>query len=358
MATSFAGLGSARIAGPDEPKRKADHVRLAALAVPLPRMRRDNVASATYSSPRQGLGLGSGFELRLDERAASTAETPRPTFEIARPSLLSYSEKAQNSYSGVSGTSRSSSRRPSPTAMSMAGSNLTSISGASGASSARPYTSSLAPSELPFLPSGSARILQLGSAAMDEWRLRTANARDAHAIANTKSYYDTQGGRLIDRLNEINKSLILNNPKRAEAQQHRKDLIELDNKLLKQRVIDTPISLPPPDLKAREVGERQLNNAIESRQRRMAAIRRQNALMRKNMERQPPAVDMQLRPGIKVGGSLYHIVPPSKDGKESAGKEGASSDEEKRQQEKRPQEKRPPDLKNRPEWTYSSHAGL
>ena len=29
---------------------------------------------------------------------------------------------------------------------------------------------------------------------MDEWRLRTANHRDQKALANTKSYYDTQVG--------------------------------------------------------------------------------------------------------------------------------------------------------------------
>ena len=40
---------------------------------------------------------------------------------------------------------------------------------------------------LPFLPSGSPRIIYSGSATNDEWQLKQSKARDAEAIANAKA---------------------------------------------------------------------------------------------------------------------------------------------------------------------------
>ena len=86
--------------------------------------------------------------------------------------------------------------------------------------------------ELPLLPSGSARILLNGSAAVDGWALKTSKDRDAHAIRTTKSYYNT---RIISGSLQY-AHLVLDNPKRAMAEARKREAVELDNRLMNERV--------------------------------------------------------------------------------------------------------------------------
>ena len=83
------------------------------------------------------------------------------------------------------------------------------------------------------MPSGSARIVYHGSVAIDGWHLRTSKERDAAAIQNSKSYYNTQKH---DPMLVLQRRLVLDNPKRAMAEAMKREAVELDNRLYNERL--------------------------------------------------------------------------------------------------------------------------
>ena len=139
----------------------------------------------------------------------------------------------------------------------------------------------------PLQPSGSRRLLLQGSAAVDRWWLHQSKQRDARAIATTTSYLNT---RKPNPGHAAGRKLILHNAKRAMQQAHRQELIDLDNRIMENNILLSVGSLPPPNLKALEVGARQMANALQVRRRREFYIRKENARVQRNMERQPGVV--------------------------------------------------------------------
>ena len=189
----------------------------------------------------------------------------------------------------------------------------------------------------PMQPSGSRRVVLTGSPAVDRWTLETSNQRDARAIATARSSYSHKV--LMDPWDQVGKSLIENNAKRAMQEVHKRELIEVDNLIMQRNIRDSVGSMPPPNLKALQTGARQAANSLQvgtqalllhgehlrhhktgtiyscaihshtlspavliigractfvslrqTRRRRDVAIRKANVLLQKNMERQPGVV--------------------------------------------------------------------
>jgi len=140
----------------------------------------------------------------------------------------------------------------------------------------------------PMQPSGSRRVVLTGSPAVDRWTLETSNQRDARAIATVRSSYSHKV--LMDPWDQGGKSLIENNAKRAMQDVHKRELIEVDNRIMQRNIRDSVGSMPPPNLKALQTGARQAANSLQTRRRRDVAIRKENVLLQKNMERQPGVV--------------------------------------------------------------------
>ena len=99
----------------------------------------------------------------------------------------------------------------------------------------RPATTHSGHHAVPLLPGGSPRVLLYGSAAHDAWRMHTSKERDKHAIQTTKSYYDTRKPTNA----EIYAHIIIDNPKRAYQQKLKREAVDLDTRLLVQRVKDS-----------------------------------------------------------------------------------------------------------------------
>lgn len=361
MSVAFAGLAYASMSTPEQP-HKARLEKLAALAVPSPRMRRTKyvsgntkAAEASTDDSTQQVSAAEGEEAAQPKHAVKWDATgPGPMTpgrgepvgaliapKSPRSEVILSARAEMQTHSSATPSALSpyrvhyfSKEHTRPRTMATATQGSLSDRPALPNAAAAPTSAARCARPLPILPSGSARIIYHGSTALDSFELRMSKERDARAIAETKSYYDTVrlsmspcGARyrnLIccipqstlscysctiflcshvqfkpnDPLAPLNRMLILNNRKRAMQEDYKRQLIELDNRLLQERVKGTPCSLPPPDLKAREVGDRQLNNAIEARRRRFKAIERENAGMRRRLHLQPPAVDTELKCGF------------------------------------------------------------
>ena len=125
---------------------------------------------------------------------------------------------------------------------------------------------------MPFLPSGSPRIVYKGSVANDSWALEHQKAIDARAIKYSKSDYDTMAVHPGYQFQH----LFLDNPKRRMAQQALVERAELDNRILQRRVYEqTSHYVAEPNI----YGPRRARYDAKRRQMRLEAIEMENGLM-------------------------------------------------------------------------------
>ena len=130
------------------------------------------------------------------------------------------SARGHASSRGLHPVSSRGSTRGSRTGVDSSRQSFASLFGKTSADTALPLTA-------PLQPTGSRRVLYAGSAANDSYAMSTAKLRDARAIANTPSYYNTQGD---PPAGIVYAHLITNNPKRDLAQAMKRETIEEENR--------------------------------------------------------------------------------------------------------------------------------
>lgn len=152
---------------------------------------------------------------------------------------------------------------------------------------ARANADSALPLSAPLQPTGSRRILLNSSANTDSWALALSQARDAQAIANMKSYYDTHD----PPAGLVYAHLITNNPRRDAALEHKRAVIERDNQSLLElrtsKAFRSPYGRAPNGRIAfPEVRSRLKHNNDRQRQLYNERLQRENALYWERIGRQ------------------------------------------------------------------------
>ena len=186
------------------------------------------------------------------------------------------SARGHASSRGLPPVSSRGSTRGSRTGIDSSRQSFASLFGKTSADTALPLTA-------PLQPTGSRRVLYAGSAANDSYAMSTAKLRDARAIANTPSYYNTQGD---PPAGIVYAHLITNNPKRDLAQALKRETIEEENRKMLDLRTSKAFRSPYRQVAFPPVRQRLAHNNDRQRQLYWERLERENRLYWQRIGRQ------------------------------------------------------------------------